>query len=202
MASPHRRKVQALTFQKDSPVTSEMDIRILTIQTIQIMSQVRGCANASGEQFPMPVNGIKAPTTVAIDPSSIDSLICVLSPSIHTHGMVAQLCCCGPRDGNLKDIEALRTPAQKRLKLLVGIVRVAEPLRLYSIEILGLFGLRGSDSLKIFRKTPGQVLLIRKDDYNPMPLDSRWHKPIMGNYNINTFLRTSAGNDRINSAIQ
>jgi hypothetical protein len=61
---------------------------------------------------------------------------------------------------------------------LVDIMRVRDPLWLYSIELLGLFGLRESDSLETSRKTPGQVLLIRRTITDPCRLAVNGHNPV------------------------
>jgi hypothetical protein len=152
MASPHTRKAQALKFPKDLPATSEMNI-FLKAFFITSMSKSENVPKlvASNAQC-LSTSCIIPSPTLAIDPSSIGSLICVLSP--------VSFECPWLLDGDVKSIEGLRTPAQTRSKLLVGIVRVEKPLWIYSIYLPGAFGLRGSGSMKIPRKTPGQVLPI------------------------------------------
>lgn len=54
-ASQHTRKAQALKFQIDPLVTS-VTYTFLEILLHADHVQVRGCAKASGEQFPLPVN--------------------------------------------------------------------------------------------------------------------------------------------------
>jgi hypothetical protein len=158
MASQHARKAQALTFPKYAPGTSVTDnFPEILLHTDHV--QVGKCAKASVELFLMPVNKLYhrfiAPTTLAIDPSSIDSPICVLSPSIQARAMVSRSCCCGSTRRQYERHRGIENTAQKRLKLSVDNVRVREPLWLYSIEPLGPFGLRGSDCLKISREMPG-----------------------------------------------
>jgi hypothetical protein len=95
MASQHARKAQALTFSKYAPGTSVTDtVPEILLHTDHV--QVGKYAEASVELFLMPVNKLyhrfRAPNTLAIDPSSMNSPICILSPSIQTRAMVSQFC--------------------------------------------------------------------------------------------------------------